>query len=104
MQGPRYVPSRHSVAFSCQNTLGTLGGILRYDLDAKAWFFDDVGAVAALAEYQGRLAYVQAGVVYVQDELPGTGTAVEYSLKTNMFQGFQTIGHGQLYRIGFLGT
>jgi hypothetical protein len=99
-----YVPSRHSVAFSCQNALGTLGGILRYDLDAKAWFFDDVGAVAALAEYQGRLAYVQAGVVYVQDELPGTGTAVEYSLKTNMFQGFQTIGHGQLNRIGFLGT
>lgn len=99
-----YVPSRHSVAFSCQNALGTLGGILRYDLDAKAWFFDDVGAVAALAEYQGRLAYVQSGVVYLQDELPGTGTAVEYSLKTNMFQGFQTIGHGQLNRIGFLGT
>lgn len=99
-----YVPSKHSVAFACQNTAGNAGGILRYDLDAKAWFFDDVGAVAALAEYQGRLAYVQSGIVYLQDEAPGVGTAVEMTLKTNMFQGFQTIGHGQLNRIGFLST
>jgi hypothetical protein len=99
-----YIPSKHTVAFAIQNAAGDDGGMLRFDLQHDAWFFDDVGATEAMAEYQGRIAYVQAGIVYLQDEEPGVGTAIEYSFKTNMFQGFQAIGFGQLNRIGALLT
>lgn len=99
-----YVPSKHSVAFACQSEDGLTGGILRFDLRHKSWFFDNVGAVSALAENQGRLAYVQAGIVYLQDAEPGVGSGIVYSLKTNLFQGFQGIGFGQLNRIGGLFT
>jgi len=99
-----YVPSKHSVAFACRSADGLDGGILRFDLEMSAWFFDDVGAVSALAEHQGRLAFVQSGVVFLQDEAPGVGTGVDYSLKTNLFQGFNAIGWGQLNRIGGLAT
>jgi hypothetical protein len=99
-----YVPSKHSVAFACRSEDGLSGGILRFDLDMRAWFFDDVGAVSAMAEYQGRLAYVQGGVVFLQDEAAGIGAGVDYSLKTNLFQGFNAIGWGQLGRIGALTT
>lgn len=99
-----YIPSKHSVAFACVAEDGLTGGILRYDLTHQAWFFDNVGAVSAMAEHQGRIAYVQSGIVYLQDEEPGVGSGIVYSLKTNMFQGFQTIGWGQLNRIGLLVT
>jgi len=99
-----YIPEKHSVAFSVRSEDGTDGGILRFDLEENAWFFDDVGAVNALAEFDGRLAYVQDGIVYLQNEARGTGAAITYSFKTNLFQGFQTIGFGQLNRVGGLFT
>ncbi len=99
-----YIPSKHTAAFAVQATDGLTGGILRFDLQHKAWFFDNVGVVASIAEYQGRLAYIQAGVVYVQDAAPGVGTAVTMTLKTGMWQGFSALGFGQLNRIGALVT
>jgi hypothetical protein len=99
-----YVSTKHSVAFGLSNAAGNAGGILRYDLDAKAWFFDNVGAVVSLAVYQGRLVYLQAGVVYLEDASPGLGTFVGYYARTGMFQGFQGLGYGQVNQIGFLGT
>ena len=99
-----YVSSKHSVAFACVATNGLTGGILRYDIEAKAWFFDDVGAVTSMAEFDGRLAYIQAGIVYLQDAAPGSGTAVVYSVKTGMAQSFQALGYGQFNKAGFLGT
>jgi hypothetical protein len=99
-----YVSTKHSVAFGLSNVAGNAGGILRYDLDAKAWFFDNVGAVVSLAVYQGRLVYLQAGVVYLEDASPGLGTFVGYYARTGMFQGFQGLGYGQVNQIGFLGT
>lgn len=99
-----YIPSKHSVAFACVATDGLTGGILRYDLKHKAWFFDNVGACTAMAVHDGRIAYIQAGIVYLQDEEPGVGSGIAYSLKTNLFQGFQTLGFGQLNRVGALLT
>ncbi len=96
--------SRQEIAFGVTNTAGNTGGILRFRPDAKAWMFDDVGAVSALADYQGRLAYIQSGVVYLQDAAPGTGTGADYFVSTNMFQGFQALGYGACEEIGFLGT
>jgi hypothetical protein len=99
-----YVSTKHSVAFAIVSTDGLTGGILRYDQDQKIWFFDDVGVVSSLATYQGRLAYIQSGIVYIQDASPGSGTFVGYSVTTGMFQGFQVLGYGQLNEIGILGT
>lgn len=98
------VPARHSVAFAVTNAAGNAGGILRYDLENDAWFFDDVGAVQSLCEYQGRLVYLQGGLVYLENATRGTGTFVAYSVSTGMFQGFQALGWGQVNEVGFLGT
>lgn len=96
--------SKHSVLFGLTNTGGSTGGILRYDLENKTWFFDNVGAVTAMAEYGTQIAYVQGGVVFLQDALPGSGTFVSYLVQSNMFQGFQQLGWGAINKIGFLGT
>jgi hypothetical protein len=63
-----------------------------------------VGAVESMAAFQGRLAYIQDGIVNLQDAEPGTGAVPTYSVKTNMFQGFDAVGYGQLNRIGALLT
>lgn len=99
-----YLSGRHTVAFGVTNTAGTTGGILRYDLENDAWFFDNIGAVSAISQYLGRLCYVQSGVVYLEDSAPGTGTFVSYSASSGKFQGFQTLGWGQCNQLGFLGT
>lgn len=96
--------SKQSVVFAVQNAAGNAGGLLRYDLDSKAWFFDDVGAVSALGEYDGRIAYAQSGTVYLQDKSPGSGTFVTYYVTQGMFQGFQVSGWGQLNKIGVIAT
>jgi len=99
-----YVSSKQEVAFSVTSTDGLTGGILRYREERQAWFFDDVGVVTSMADYQGRIAIVQAGVVLIQDTAPGVGTAVPYYVKTGMFQGFQALGYGALQQVGVLGT
>lgn len=99
-----YVPSKSEVAFAVTSTDGLTGGILRYREERQAWFFDDVGVVTSMADYQGRIAIVQAGVVLIQDTAPGVGTAVPYNAVTGMFQGFQGLGYGALQQVGVLGT
>jgi hypothetical protein len=95
---------RQEIAFAVTNTAGTQGGILRYRPDAEAWMFDDVGAVTALTHHQGQLAYVQAGVVYLQDAAPGTGAMPTLRLDSGLFQGFQALGYGALEELGVLAT
>lgn len=99
-----YVPSKSEVAFSVTSTDGLTGGILRYREERQAWFFDDVGVVTSMADYQGRIAIIQAGVVLIQDAAPGTGAGPAYYVSTGMFQGFQALGYGALQQVGVLGT
>lgn len=96
--------AKHSMVFGITNAAGNNGGLLRYDLENKAWFFDPVGAVTALAEFGERVAYVQGGIVFLQDTAPGLGTFVSMSVSSGMFQGFQSLGWGAINRIGFAGT
>lgn len=96
--------AQQDIAFAVTAADGLTGGILRYNVEGKAWAFDDVGAVTALADYQGRLAYVQSGTVYLQDASPGSGTGPNYHVASGMFQGFGTLGYGQLNEVGVLGT
>ncbi len=99
-----YVASKSEVAFAVTSTDGLTGGILRYREERQAWFFDDVGVVTSMADYQGRIAMVQAGVVYIQDAAPGSGAGPAYYVTTGMFQGFQGLGYGALQQVGVLGT
>jgi len=96
--------ARQEVAFAVTNAAGNAGGILRFRSDPEAWMFDDVGAVTSLVNYQGRLAYVQAGGVYLQDAAPGSGTFPTFYLDSGMFQGFQALGYGALQELGVLAT
>lgn len=96
--------SKQELAFAVTNTAGSTGGILRFRPEEKAWMFDDVGAVTAMVDYQGRLAYVQGGLVYLQDAAPGSGTGATYYVRSGLFQGFQALGYGQVNQAGLLGT
>lgn len=111
--------AKHSMIFGLTNAAGNAGGLLRYDLEAHpasvassgasvgasgAWFFDPVGAVTALAEFGERVAYVQAGVVFLQDTAVGLGTFVSMRVASGMFQGFQSLGWGAINKIGFGAT
>lgn len=105
--GAVYRQNKREVAFAVTNSNGTTGGILRRNAlvpDSPAWFFDDVGAVSALTEKDGRLAYVQSGVVYLQDAAPGTGAFPTMQLDSGLFQGFQALGYGALQELGVLAT
>lgn len=102
-----YRQAKREVAFAVTTANGSSGGILRRNAlvsDQPAWFFDDVGAVSSLADYQGRLAYVQAGIVYVQDAAPGSGAFPTMQFDSGLFQGFQALGYGALQELGVLAT
>lgn len=96
--------ARQEIAFAVTSTAGDAGGILRFRPDVKAWAFDDVGAVSSMADYQGRLCYVQSGTVYLQDASPGTGTFPTFYVDSGLFQGFQGLGYGALQELGALLT
>lgn len=111
--------AKHSMIFGVINAAGNAGGLLRYDLEAHpasvnssgisvgasgAWFFDPVGPVTALAEFVERVAYVQGGVVFLQDTAVGSGTFVSMQVSSGMFQGFQSLGWGAINKIGFGAT
>lgn len=94
---------QHCVVFACQNAGGTDGVLLIYDLRRGVWFIDTVGAVTALAEYDGRLAYVQAGVVFLQDLAPGTGAAPTQDIETFSFNFGTVLDWGAVLRVGVAG-
>lgn len=99
-----HVRSQMAVAFSCNNTAGTDGRILFYDLRRSQWFVDNVGGpVAALAELEGRLVWLSSGVIYQQDAAPGTGTFVTLTLESGLVRNVPALGWGRVYKIGFLG-
>lgn len=77
-----HVKGQQCVALALQNDAGSDGCIVLWDQQTGQWFRDDVGAVDSLAEHDGRLAYLQDGVVYLEDEDYGSGTAVPLTLAT----------------------
>ncbi|HKO90006.1 MAG TPA: hypothetical protein VJU61_02575 [Polyangiaceae bacterium] len=94
------------VVFSAQNEVGNDGVLLVYDLRRGVWGTDDVGAVDAVTEYLGRLAYVQGGIVYLENEAPGSGSGAlpMLSVRTGSFRLFSAMGCGDICKIGLLGT
>jgi hypothetical protein len=84
----------------------TDGGLLIYDLVHDAWSFDNVGVVQSLVEYDGRIAYIQAGLVYLeQTDVAVSGSALPtMSVRTGSFRPFSALGYGDIVKIGLLGT
>lgn len=94
-------------AFSCNNSAGTDGVILIYDLARKTWFVDTIGApVAAISEYLGRLVYVSAGTVFLQDASIALGAAALPSLEvtSGAYRFSGAMGWGLAPKAGVLGT
>lgn len=99
-----YLRSQHLVAFAVENDAANAGEILLYDLRRKAWFIDDVYA-KVLCEYQGRLVYADSsGVVYQQNELPGSGAMPNQNLETFDFDFGTGLSWGEIVGVGVVGT
>jgi hypothetical protein len=103
--GAVHVRSQMLVAFSCNNTAGTDGRILIFDLRRQQWFIDNVSApVSAVSEYQGRLAYLSAGVVFLQDVAAGSGAMPTQRYGSGMMKITKRLGWGHIYQVGIIGT
>ena len=77
-----HVSRQQAVAMALQNDAGDDGCIVIWDQQSGQWFRDDVGAVTSLCEHDGKLAYIQGGVVYLEDDDYGTGAAVPITVQT----------------------
>lgn len=102
--GGVHVRTQMIVAFSVTDTGGTAGRILIYDLRRNIWYVDTVGPVTAVSELNGRLAYIQAGAVLLQDVAAGSGTYPGAVVQTGFQVVTKRLGWGHIYRLGLLGT
>ncbi len=93
------------VVFSCTNVAGNDGVLLVYDLRRETWSVDNVGAVNAVVEYLGRLAFVQAGVVFLENAYGVfSGVLPSVSIRTGSFKLFPANGNGDLIKVVLSGT
>jgi hypothetical protein len=77
-----HIARQQAVALALQNDAGDDGCIVIWDQQRGHWYRDDVGVVTSMAEHDGRLAYIQGGVVYLEDDDYGEGTAVPLTIST----------------------
>jgi hypothetical protein len=92
-----------TVNFACNNLQGTDGVLLSYDLRRKVWTKDLTGKIETAVEYNGRLAYIQSGAVYLQ----GAAAVISnYAMRveTGSFRLWSAMGTGDVLKIGVLGT
>jgi hypothetical protein len=101
--GAVHIRSQMCVVFSCTATNGLTGVLLVYDLRRQLWYVDTVGPVTAVSEYQGRLAYISGGTVFLQDTVAGSGTFVASRVQTGLISITKRLGWGHIYRVGLLG-
>lgn len=103
--GAVHVRSQMLVAFSCNNVAGTDSRLLIFDLRREQWFIDTIGApIAAVTEYQGRLALLSAGVVFLQDVAAGSGAMPTQRYGSGMVRVTKALGWGHIYGVGIIGT
>jgi hypothetical protein len=102
--GAVHIRTQMIVAFSCTNLGGSAGRLLIYDLRRGVWYVDTVGPVTAVSELNGRLAYIQGGLVFLQDAAAGSGTFPGAVVQTGFQAVTKRLGWGHIYKIGLLGT
>jgi hypothetical protein len=99
-----FIRKKHQVVFAVENSAGNAGELLVYDLRRKQWFIWDIWA-KALAEYQGRLCYVDsAGAVFQQNAAAGTGTLPTAFFETYDFDFGTGLSWGEAIGAGIVGT
>jgi hypothetical protein len=99
-----FIRKKHQVVFAVENSAGNAGELLVYDLRRKQWFIWDIWA-KSLAEYQGRLCYVDsAGAVFQQHATPGTGAMPNQSFETFDFDFGTGMSWGEIVKVGVVGT
>lgn len=88
------------------DTAPTGGGLLVYDLLQDVWTFDDVGVITAITEYNGRVAFIQSGVVLLEQTGPGVGAGAlpTLSARTGSFRLFPASGQGTVCKVVLQGT
>lgn len=97
------------VVFAVVNsdTSPTDGGLLVYDIERKAWSFDNVGVVLSAVEYDGRLAYINgSNLVLLEDSAIAQGASALPTMRvdTGSIKIFKAFGFGTICKIGLLGT
>lgn len=93
------------VSFTCNNSGETDARIVHYDLRAKTWIVDEFASstpIRAACSYQGRLAYISGGVVYVERTSLTPATFIEHALTTGTINEFGA-GWGKYVACGLLG-
>jgi hypothetical protein len=108
VRGATLCTETQRVAFAVvdNDTTPTDGGLLIYDLVHDAWSFDNVGVTSALVEYDGRIAFIQGGLVFLEntDAAVGGSALPTMSVRTGSFRPFSALGRGDIIEIGLLGT
>lgn len=87
------------VCFACENSGGTDSRILSYDLRAGVWNvdeFDGSTPVSAACAYQGRIARVQSGIVYLEDSDAVPSTFLDHGLTFGEIRPFHNNAWGRL--------
>lgn len=95
------------VAFACNNSLGTDGVFLVYDMTNGQWFVDTIGAaITSVSEVDGRLVYVAGGAVFQQDLTIGLGVGAMPTMifETPSYRFFSAGGFGDLIKVALIGT
>lgn len=93
------------VSFTCNNAGETDSRIVHYDLRAKTWIVDEFASatpIRAATSYQGRLAYISGGVVYVERTSLTPNTFIEHALTTGTVNAFGA-GWGKYVAAGLVG-
>jgi hypothetical protein len=78
-------PGEQLVTFACNNTGGTDGRLIHYDLRANIWIvdeFDGSTPITSVAEYQGRLARLSEGVITLANTTHPAAAFIEHGLTT----------------------
>ena len=99
------VTEEQLVSFTCNNAGETDSRIVNYDLRAKAWIVDEFASatpIRAACSYQGRLAFISAGVVYVEKTSLTPATFIEHGLTTGTVNEFGS-GWGKHVAAGVVG-
>lgn len=94
------------VTFACNNTGGTDGRLIHYDLRANTWIvdeFDGATPITAVAEYQGRLARLSSGVITLQNTTHPAAAFIDHALITGTIRPFGDNAWGKLVSITLLG-
>ena len=99
------VTEEQLVSFTCNNAGETDSRIVHYDLRGKTWIVDEFASstpIRAACSYQGRLAYISGGVVYVERTSLTPASFIEHALTTGTINEFGS-GWGKYVAVGLVG-